>query len=230
MIIVVHDFGHERLFSRAFLNLESESYNTCMSKKTESKTDQALSTPKAVGQKKTTRNKAKTKARSSNSRASHTSKKPARTTYGWPLTAGLFCLLVGIIMTLWALFISGPARIHEESIEKVKAAITEQVPDIQSLRETEFDFVTWQGYTEDTLYWFDVTGSVITTRELSSLNYNAARQKALDTYNMEVDTVFLAYGYSGPVYQLESENEILMLDYDTLDWVYERGTGYGGSQ
>ena len=47
---------------------------------------------------------------------------------------------------------------------------------------------------------------------------------------MEADTVFLAYGYSGPVYQLESENEILMLDYDTLDWVYERGTGYGGSQ
>ncbi len=156
--------------------------------------------------------------------------KPAKTYYGWPLTAGLFALLIVMIMTIWALFISGPARIHDEAIARVQAVIEEQVPDIQSLRQTEFDFVTWQGYTDETLYWFDATGAIITTRELSTLNYNEARQKAQELYNMSPDTVFLAYGYSGPVYQLESSDQILMLDYDTLDWVYERGTGYGGSQ
>lgn len=150
--------------------------------------------------------------------------------YGWWLTLTLFVVLVSMICCLWALFISGPARIHEERITKVMDTIHEAVPDIQGLQQNEFDYVTWQGYTSEQLYWFDVAGAVITTRELSTLNYNAARQKAIDVYSMEPETVSLAYGYSAPVYQLESSSRLLMLDYDTLEWVYERNVSNAGEQ
>lgn len=153
----------------------------------------------------------------------------AKRVYGWPVTLGLFVLLLFMIACLWALFISGPARIHDEEIARVQEAIKQEVPEIQGLQEAEFEYVTWQGYTDEELYWFDSTGSIITTRELSTLNYNEARAKAASDYGMDVRTAFVAYGYSGPVYQLESENRILMLDYDTLDWVYERGTDNAGA-
>lgn len=153
----------------------------------------------------------------------------AKKTYGWGITLALWLVLIGMIVCLWALFISGPARIHDEEIAKVQQAISQQVPDIQGLQETEFEYVTWQGYTDQELYWFDSTGAIITTRELSTLNYNEARAKAASDYGMDANTIFVAYGYSGPVYQLESENKILMLDYDTLDWVYERGTDHAGA-
>lgn len=163
-------------------------------------------------------------------KSSKPSAESRRKVCGWWLTAVLAFVLVAMICTLWALFISGPARIHEERIAQVERTITEAVPDIQGLQQTEFDYVTWQGYTSDQLYWFDATGSLITTRELSSLDYNGARQKAIDSYGMEPDTVSLAYGYSGPVYQLESSDRLLMLDYDTLDWVYERNVNNAREQ
>lgn len=147
-------------------------------------------------------------------------------TYGWPLTLSLWVLLGLIICCLWALFISGPARLHDLQIAQVKETIQAQVPAIQGLQQTAFDYVTWQGYTHELLYWFDATGNLITTRDLDTLDYNEAREIAKNDYGMDVRVVFLAYGYSGPVYQLENDVKLLMLDYDTLDWVYERNLNY----
>ncbi len=144
------------------------------------------------------------------------------TTFGIGLTIALWALLILIIASIWALFISGPARLHDEQTAKVRQTIEEQVPGIEHLSECDFDYVTWTGNTADTLYWFDTTGQPITTRELSTLDYNGAREKARTDYGMEAETVRIAYGYSAPVYELENEDKILMLDYDTLDWVYER--------
>ncbi|UNT95234.1 hypothetical protein [Allobaculum mucilyticum] len=157
-------------------------------------------------------------------------KKRKKETFGWPVTVGLFVVLALMIICLWALFISGPARLHDEQVAEVRAQIEEQVPGIQSLNEHKFDYVTWQGNSDDTLYWFDVTGQIITTRPLSSLNYNEARKKALESWDLDAQTAFLAYGYSGPVYQLESDDAILMLDYDTLEWVYERNLNHANPQ
>lgn len=142
--------------------------------------------------------------------------------YGWLITLGLALLLVFMTVCLWALFISGPARLHEARIRQVTDAIEAEVPGIEGLVENDFDYVTWQGYTSDTLYWFDMTGSIITTRPVSTLNYDEARETAKTKYDFEPDTVTLAYGYSAPVYLLESNAKLLMLDYDSLEWVYER--------
>ncbi len=149
-------------------------------------------------------------------------RKRKKTTYPIWVTILLFAILVLIVLSIWALFISGPSRIHDEQIAKVRQTIEEQVPGIEHLEQCEFDYVTWTGNTTDTLYWFDTTGQELTTRELSSLDFNGAREKAQNDYGMEAATVRIAYGYSAPVYELENENKILMLDYDTLDWVYER--------
>ncbi|MDO4663331.1 MAG: hypothetical protein Q4A59_00445 [Erysipelotrichaceae bacterium] len=150
--------------------------------------------------------------------------------WGWGVTLGLFAALILIIVLLWALFISGPARIEDATNKTVRERISEQVEDIQGLRQTKFDYVTWQGYNESTLYWFDATGTKITERDLSTLNYQQAREKALADYNLDATTVEVAYGYSAPVYRLENKERILMLDYDTLEWVYERKTGYGDNE
>lgn len=147
--------------------------------------------------------------------------------WGWGVTLGLFVTLISMIVLLWALFISGPARIEDANNKHVQEKITQQVADIQGLRQTKFDYVTWQGYNESTFYWFDATGTLITQRDLSTLNYQQARAKALADYNLDAKTVEVAYGYSAPVYRLEDDERILMLDYDTLEWVYERKTGYG---
>lgn len=144
--------------------------------------------------------------------------------YSWKLTAVLAVLLAFLISILWSLFISGPARVHEEEIARTQAAIKAQVPEIEGLDQTDFAYQTWQGYTSDTLYWFDASGQIITTRGMQTLNYNEAREKAASNYGLDAATVQLAYGYSEPVYLLQNDSLILMLDYDSLEWVYERNT------
>lgn len=160
------------------------------------------------------------------SKLSQKSSKKKKKTFGWPFTLALCLILLFVICCTWALFISGPARLHEAQIAQVTQIIYDQVPAIQGLQQTAFDYVTWQGYTTELLYWFDAAGALITTRELSTLDYSEAREKAKSDYGMEARIVFLAYGYSGPVYQLENDTRLLMLDYDTLDWVYERSLIY----
>lgn len=171
------------------------------------------------------RGSARAAASSKQKKPSVQKKRPAaqkKGTYGWSMTAALFAVLFLMIICLWALFISGPSRLYDEQVAQVQARIEEQVPHVEGLTENKFDFVTWQGYTDQKLYWFDAQGGIITERDLSTLNYEAAREKARSSYDMDPETVTLAYGYSAPVYQLQSGEQILMLDYDTLDWVYER--------
>lgn len=149
--------------------------------------------------------------------------KPEKRTYSWHLTLALTVVFVLGFLTLWALFVSGPARVHEHEQQQVVTRMEELAPGIENLEETFFAFPTWQGNTADTLYWFDANGEVITTRELSSLDYEKARKKALDDFGMDAASVQLGYGYNAPVYLLKNGNTVLMLDYDSLEWVYERG-------
>lgn len=142
--------------------------------------------------------------------------------YGWQLTCFLIVLLIGLFSAMWALFVSGPARVHEEKQKQTFEVIRSQVPEIQGLEENVFEYITYQGYTADTLYWFDQTGQIITSRGLDTLDYNKARQTALDDYGIDAQSVELAFGYTSPVYEIQAENTLLMLNYDTLEKVYER--------
>lgn len=140
----------------------------------------------------------------------------------WMVTLLLWIAVFVLAGSLWALFISGPSRIYEQQQSQVLQTIRDNVPDVQGLQRTVFDYVTWQGYTPDTLYWFDGNGDIITTRDMETLDYEKARAKALEEYGIEADTIQTAYGYTAPVYEIRGSGRLLLLDYDSLEWIYER--------
>ena len=68
----------------------------------------------------------------------------------------ILCIVLFLIISLnWSLFISGPSRIQEEKNEKILSKIEKRVEGIKGLTCQIFDYVTFNGYTKDTLYWFD---------------------------------------------------------------------------
>ncbi|HIW18169.1 MAG TPA: hypothetical protein H9886_03435 [Candidatus Faecalicoccus intestinipullorum] len=142
--------------------------------------------------------------------------------YGARFTALLGILFIVLFSVLWALFISGPNRIQEENQERMIAQIEKNNPDIQGLTIHQFDYLTAQGYTETTLYWFDATGNEITTRDISTLDYQKARDIASEDYGIEAESVELGYGYDNPVYVIQGADRMLLLDYDSFVRVYER--------
>lgn len=142
--------------------------------------------------------------------------------YGKRLTAVLWIVLILIIAILWSLFISGPSRVHEVTLQNDLDQITEENKGITGLTVHQFDYTTYQGYTETTLYWFDENCEIITTREIATLDYEAAKEKASTDYGIECDTIELGYGYDNPVYEIRGSNKIILLDYDTLERVYQR--------
>lgn len=142
----------------------------------------------------------------------------------------LVLILVFMVSSLWALFVRGPVLLHEDLDRKVETAIQNEIPGIQGLVRNEFAYITWQGYTDEELWWFDVNGNVLTSRNLSTLDYDLARKRARSLYEMEPDEVTLAFGYSHPVYALSSPSAFLLLDYDTLNTVYYRNNYEPSSQ
>lgn len=144
--------------------------------------------------------------------------------YGKRFTALLSILFVFLFVVLWSLFISGPNRVHEEIQKNALQKIEDSVKGITGITSHQFDYLTYQGYTEDTLYWFDATGKKITERDMSSLDYQKVREEASETYGIEADSVQLAYGYDNPAYEIRGSGKLLLLDYDTYVRVYERET------
>ena len=72
--------------------------------------------------------------------------------YGKRLTVVLWIVLILIIAILWSLFISGPSRVHEVTLQNDLDQITEENKGITGLTVHQFDYTTYQGYTETTLY------------------------------------------------------------------------------
>lgn len=142
--------------------------------------------------------------------------------YNAAFTALLVFIMVLIITVFWSLFVSGPSRVYEKKQERIVAGIMDENARIKGLTRHEFAYVTYQGYTEDTLYWFNEKSDLITTRSIESLNYEGAKQAALDRYKIECDTITLGYGYNSPVYEIRGSGKLLLLDYDTFTRVYER--------
>ena len=142
--------------------------------------------------------------------------------FGSWMTVLLVVVIFLMIAVLWSSFISGPSRIYEEKQEQRYAKIKKEVEDIKGLEENKFDYITYQGYTEDTLYWFNEKCEIITTREIGTLDYDRAKQVAKDQYGMVSESISLTFGYDSPCYELRAKGRVLMLDYDTFDRIYER--------
>lgn len=145
-----------------------------------------------------------------------------RNYYGARMTIVLSVILCLIIMVFWSLFISGPSRVHEQIYAQTIAKIEKNVDGIEGITEHMFDYVTYQGYTESTLYWFDESGNEITNRKIGSLDYQEARSVAKETFGITAETVELGYGYDNPVYEIRGKNRMILLDYDTYERIYER--------
>lgn len=139
------------------------------------------------------------------------------------LTLLLLAILVLMISSLWALFISGPSRVFEEDTNGKIALIKENNEGIKGITRHVFDYVTYQGYTIDTLYWFDDNCDVITTREISDLNYDEAKEIAREKYGVDCESIVLGYGYNNPVYEIRGKDKLILIDFDTFVRVYERG-------
>ncbi|MCF0105294.1 MAG: hypothetical protein HUJ53_00880 [Holdemanella sp.] len=139
------------------------------------------------------------------------------------LTVLLSAVLILNIAILWSLFISGPSRIHEEEINSKMVLIQKKNKEIKGLTRHVFDYITYQGYDNATLYWFDANGDVITTREMMDLDYDKAKKIAKEDYGIDCVTIQLAYGYNNPCYEIKGKDKVILIDFDTFVRVYERG-------
>lgn len=138
------------------------------------------------------------------------------------LTIVLVVVLIVSVLVLWALFISGPNRVQEEKLRQAKSLIQEKVESIEGIQENSFRYITYQGYTDTKLYWFDVNCDVIVTKDISKLDYDTAKMVAEETYGVVCDTISLAYGYNNPAYEIKGSGKYLLLDFDTFERIYER--------
>lgn len=90
------------------------------------------------------------------------------------------------------------------------------------MSEHVFNYITYQGYDDTTLYWYNAKPELITSRDIETLNYKKAKRIAKKNYNIKCDSIALGYGYNNPVYEIRGSNKLILLDYDSFERVYER--------
>ena len=121
--------------------------------------------------------------------------------HGTTTTMALVIILVLVLLLIWSEFISGPNRVKEQIYAQRIEKIIKQNKNIQGLSEHVFNYITYQGYDDTTLYWYNAKSELITSRDIETLNYN---------------------GYNNPGYEIRGSNKLILLDYDSFERVYER--------
>lgn len=149
-------------------------------------------------------------------------KRKRKKQHGTTTTIGLVVILVLVVLVIWSLFISGPNRVNEQIYTQRIEKIEKQNKNIQGLSEHIFDYVTYQGYDDTTLYWYNAKAKLITTRDIDTLDYAKAKRIAKKNYKIKCDTIELGYGYNNPVYEIRGSHKMILLDYDSFERVYER--------
>lgn len=142
--------------------------------------------------------------------------------HGTTTTIALVIILVLVICGIWAEFISGPNRVKEQIYTQRIEKIEKQNKGIRGISEHVFDYTTYQGYDDTTLYWYNAKSKLITTRDIDTLNYAKAKRIAKKTYHIKCDSIVLGYGYNNPVYEIRGSKKMILLDYDNFERVYER--------
>ena len=131
--------------------------------------------------------------------------------HGTKTTLGLVIILVLILLVIWSEFISGPNRVKEQIYTQRVEKIEKQNKHIKGISEHVFDYTTYQGYDDTTLYWYNAKSELITSRDIETLNYK-----------IKCESIVLGYGYNNPVYEIRGSNKLILLDYDSFERVYER--------
>lgn len=133
----------------------------------------------------------------------------------------LVILLLLLVAVLWALNISGPSRAYEQKINDQIKEIQEKHTAVGDVHRDVFRYITYIGEDDSLYYWFTEDAQIITTREKTTRNDEGAIA-AYAKLGYQVSSVSLGYGYEGPVYTAKSDGRLVLLDYDTLELVYER--------
>ena len=137
------------------------------------------------------------------------------------VSASLLLVLLLVIAVLWSLSVSGPARAYEQKLEQQVRTIQEAHTAVGNIERHVFRYVTYTGEDDTSYYWFNEEGQVITTREKTTRDDEAART-AVTQMGYTVETVTLGYGYEGPAYLVYCTDRLIVLDYDSREVIYER--------
>lgn len=130
----------------------------------------------------------------------------------------LICLILCFYISI-GLFISGPKYQNDAKFETMKNHLITQVSDIQEVERHVFRYVVYVGESKDCYYFFNEEAKQITTRMKDATQYQKALQKCKKDYGVQ-DALKVGYGIKAPVYTLENDDVLILLDYDTLEEVY----------
>lgn len=141
------------------------------------------------------------------------------------MTCCLLLLLVGILYIEVAAYISGPLRSYDLKIEKQKDKIKEIYPEISNIYRHVFQYTVYSGSVKQSIVWFNENGEVVTTRNKEDVSMEAVSKKAIDDYHLNDFEINIGYGYDNPVYVIVSKECEVLLDFDSLELVYDLRKG-----
>ena len=95
--------------------------------------------------------------------------------HGTTTTMALVIILVLVLLLIWSEFISGPNRVKEQIYAQRIEKIIKQNKNIQGLSEHVFNYITYQGYDDTTLYWYNAKSELITSRDIETITSSVIR-------------------------------------------------------
>lgn len=141
------------------------------------------------------------------------------------VTIGLLLALMLVIFIEISLFISGPSIRYEDKITKQIETITSNYENLEDMDRHVFQYIIYSAHDEQSYYWFNENGEMLTRRDRTEIDMEKAKQIALTQYQIEASSIRIGYGYKNPVYVIENESMELYLDLDTLAQVFVRRKG-----
>lgn len=136
------------------------------------------------------------------------------------VTISLCILLLIVLLIEVSIFISGPSQKYASDIKKQEQTILTKYKDIKILRRDAFYYITYVGEDTDSYVWFNKVGTAIQKRAKSTLKTQEVKAKIEKDYQGKDIKIALGYGYQNPVYVVNFDKGMVLLDYDTLDEIY----------
>lgn len=137
------------------------------------------------------------------------------------ITLCLCIFLLASIITVIALYISGPNIKYETEIQRHIESIKEQSKEeFSSIERHVFRYITYVATTKDEHIWFNSENKELLRRKNDELTLDSALQKVRNDHSLSNLKVTLGYGYEQGVYVVENNEYLVLLDIDTLEEIY----------
>lgn len=136
------------------------------------------------------------------------------------LSALLLIVLCCVVFIEISIFISGPSQRYADTIKKQEQVIKSNYSEIKQLRRDAFYYITYVGEDATAYVWFNEKGEAIQKREKATLKIEEVKAKIEKDYQGKDIRLELGYGYKNPVYVVQCNQGMILLDYDTLSEIY----------